>query len=384
MAVETADAKRTWKQTIWWLRKLHRWSQDRLAEELRAKSRIANYGLPAKREHIKRTVQHWEAGDSLPSDEYSVLLVLVFALDEELSGGTLAPGSYLDRLMTAYEAMGYEMDRRRFFLSAAALAIAGRDTFATWNMEAAERLDYVLRHPRSVDLATVGYLREQVSRLDEQYDRTPSTSLLPAAGQWHGQVTYLREHAPGGVLRELHAVEAQSATLMGQLVWDASQRRDHTTARTYYDQAISAAAEIKDAAAEAYARLRMSYVALYGERDPHTGLSSAQEATALADGGASSALAGLALLHVGEAHAMLGNRERCEGALSQAETHFARVGEGDAVASVASPEQLGRLAGSCYLFLQEPGRAQPILERTANALRGKEKSKAIVLGNLSL
>jgi hypothetical protein len=34
--------------------------------------------------------------------------------------------------------------------------------------------------------------------------------------------------------------------LMGQLVWDASQRRDHDTAVGYFDQAINAARERGD------------------------------------------------------------------------------------------------------------------------------------------
>ena len=68
----------------------------------------------------------------------------------------------------------------------------------------------------------------------------PSTSLLAEAGQCLGQVAFLRREASTGrVGRELYAVEAESATLMGQLVWDASQRRNHPSARTHYDQAIA-------------------------------------------------------------------------------------------------------------------------------------------------
>ena len=91
-----------------------------------------------------------------------------------------------------------------------------------------ERLDYVLRHPGRVDFVTVAYLREQVQRLDEQYDQVPSIMLLAETGQLHGQAMFLRHHAPAGrVQRELAAAIAESAILMGQLVWDASQRRDH-------------------------------------------------------------------------------------------------------------------------------------------------------------
>jgi hypothetical protein len=59
-------------------------------------------------------------------------------------------------------------------------------------------------------------------RLDERYDPAPSTALIPGAGQYLGQISFLGTHARRSyVRRELHAAEA--ATLMGQLVWDASQ-----------------------------------------------------------------------------------------------------------------------------------------------------------------
>jgi hypothetical protein len=385
MAGGTADAKRIWGQTIWRLRKLRRWSQDRLALELQHRSARLGYRLPANRGFIIRAIQHWEAEESLPSDDYCIVLVAVFALDEEIGGGSLTPGSELDQLVAALGEMGYDVDRRQFLLSAAALALVGRDAFATWNTDEAERLGYVLRHPRSVDGATVAHLRQQVHGLDGRYDQTPSTSLLPTAGQLLGQATFLRKHAPAGRVRqELLGVEAQSATLMGQLVWDASQRRDHATANGYYHQAAVAARDAGDAAAEAGAVLRSSFVALYGEHAPERGLVLAQQAAALTGGGASDTLAGLALLHAGEAFAMLGQRGGCEAALGAAETHLGRVRPADPAFGWFCPDQLGRLKGSCYLFLGDARVAQPILEATAGSLRDRQKSRAIVLGNLAL
>src|SRR6266545_1021546 len=87
-------------------------------------------------------------------------------------------------------------------------------------IEAADRLDYVLRHPRSVDIAAVHQLRTRTAGLSERFDQAPSTSLLPTAGQHLSQVMFLRGHAPDSrVQHELHAIEAISAMLMGQLVW---------------------------------------------------------------------------------------------------------------------------------------------------------------------
>jgi hypothetical protein len=232
------------------------------------------------------------------------------------------------------------------------------------DVEAAERLDYVMQHPRSTDLATVADLGERAQALTKQYDLAASTSLLPAAGECYGQVTFLRKHVPDSRVRqEIRIVEAQLATLMGQLVWDASQRRDHTTALGYYDQAISAASQAGETTtAEAYARLRKSFVALYGEQDPRAGLRLAQEASTLASNGASHALPGLALLHVGEGHAMLGERKECEAALGAAEAHLEAMQPADPAYRLFSSDRLGRVRGSCYLALGDGAKAGPILE----------------------
>jgi transcriptional regulator with XRE-family HTH domain len=247
-----------------------------------------------------------------------------------------------------------------------------------------ERLNYALEHPRSVDLVAVARLRERVQDLDAQYDRAPSTSLLADAGQCLGQVSFLRTHAATSrVRRELFAVEAEAATLMGQLVWDASQRRDHATARIYLDQAVNAARQLRDATAEGHALLRTSFVALYGEKNPDAGLTLAMR-TAETVKGTSHVLTGLAVLHAAEAWAMLGRRQDCEQALGEAEGFFERIGAADGAADLFSPTQHGRLAGSCYLFLNDAKRAEPILDVTAQALRDRSKSQAIVLGNLAL
>ena len=170
---------------------------------------------------------------------------------------------------------------------------------------------------------------------------------------------------------------------MGQLVWDASQRRDHDAALSYFDQAIAGAKQTRDVVAEAHAELRKSYVALYGTGNPSAGLALAHRA-AVASEHDSRVLAGLALLHVGEAHAMLGDAHSCDEALGRAETHFARITPDDPAASLFCPSHHGRLAGACFLFLGKPDKAEPILEATSHILTERKKSGAIVLGNLAL
>ena len=248
----------------------------------------------------------------------------------------------------------------------------------------ADRLRYALAHPANVDLVTVAQIREQVRWLDERYDRVPSTALIPKTGRHLDHLTFLGAHARRSyVRRELLATEAEAAILMGQLVWDASQRRDHDSAIAYLDQAAEAARQCGNKAAEGLAQLRKSFVALYGWRDPKAGFALTDHAASTA-GATSHVLTGLAQLHTAEAYAMLGVRRDCEQALAAADTHFGQIEPSDPAIDLFSPTQRGRLAGSCYLSLQDVNAAVAILEQTAEALQDQSKSQAVALANLAL
>ncbi|MGH3875070.1 MAG: helix-turn-helix transcriptional regulator [Pseudonocardiaceae bacterium] len=250
-----------------------------------------------------------------------------------------------------------------------------------------DRLDRVLAQPALADIEAVRQLRNRVGHVAAAYETAPSASLLADAGQCHATAEFLLTQVRDESVRaELHAAASASATLMSQLVWDASHRRDYHTTVAYCDIAIEHAHEHGDTIAAANAELRKGFAAMYGQadvRDPKAGLISAQLA-AEQSRSVSNALGGLSLLHVGEAYAMLGEYRRCEQALSQAEDCFNQIAVDDCGAEFFSPTQLGRLAGSCYLFLGHPERAEPILKQTAEALHARPKTRSLVLGNLAL
>jgi hypothetical protein len=150
----------------------------------------------------------------------------------------------------------------------------------------------VLKHPRSVDLPTVAYLRTRTFDLMKQYEAAASpTSLLRQAAERLEQITLLREQAPlGRVQQELCRVEAQSATLLGRLTWDVSGQQDHATAARYYDQAIAAASNLKEGWAEAFPRMFQRFLPVYtgtGGGNPQNGLYLAEQATTRAADGSS-------------------------------------------------------------------------------------------------
>ncbi|MFI6644116.1 helix-turn-helix transcriptional regulator [Streptomyces sp. NPDC050504] len=258
------------------------------------------------------------------------------------------------------------------------------DDITVTDSRPSERMTYALENPAAADLMVVAYLHEQLRKLDEAYDQETSTALLGRAGQLHGQVRFLRENAANPrVRRALYEVEADSATIMGQLCWDVSQRRDHHAPVQYFKEAVEAARHARDPLTESYAILRMSFVALYGEKNAERGVMLAEQAADAARM-VSPALTGLSLLHVAEGHAMTGALSECESALKKADAQFDRVHPDDLAAPFYTVNEYNRLAGSCYLFLDLPERAEPILRTTSRALASKKKSQAIALGNLTL
>jgi hypothetical protein len=220
------------------------------------------------------------------------------------------------------------VNRRRFLLTSAALAagVAGVPAAAT-NLEGPERLAWMLKHPRSVDLPTVAHLHQQAQHLLGQYETIPSTSLLPPAWQQLEQATLLREHAPLGRIREeLAVVEAQSATLMGRLVWAASGQRDHATAAQYYERAINAAANAKEGWIKAFPRMFQRFLPIYaGTADPKKGLELSKTAVGRAGDGSSQVIAGWSWALAGEAHALLGEKRGAQLALDRAWSHLATL-----------------------------------------------------------
>jgi hypothetical protein len=191
----------SWQQAGRMLRGLREnrgWEVPKLAAELKAKATAVGQAVP-DRQSLVRMIYEWEAGTHRPR-AYYVLFVLVYATEEELAARTIKRGSELQRLMAALKAMGVPVNRRQFLLNAAALAggIAGLPTVAA-NLDGQERLVWVLKHPRSVDLPTVAYLRARTFDLMEQYEAVASpTSLLSQAAERLEQITLLRGHAPLG------------------------------------------------------------------------------------------------------------------------------------------------------------------------------------------
>jgi hypothetical protein len=368
------------------LRENRGWEVPKLAAELKAKATAIGQAVP-DRQSLIRMIYEWEAGTHRPR-AYYVLFVLVYATEEELAARTIKRGSELSRLMAALKAMGVPVNRRQFLLNAAALTggLAGLPTVAA-NLEGQERLVWVLKHPRSVDLPTVAHLRARTFDLMKQYEAAASpTSLLPQAAERLEQIMLLRERAPlGRVQQELWRVEAQSATLLGRLTWDVSGQQDHATAARCYDQAIAAASNVKEGWAEAFPRMFQRFLPVYtGDGNPQNGLYLAEQATARAADGSSHVVAGWSAAFAAEAHALVGEERKARLLLERADFQLSKVTAGDPMFRVFGREQLGGFVGACLLRLNDPTGAEAALQDSAQRLgAGKEKHQAVILADLS-
>jgi DNA-binding XRE family transcriptional regulator len=319
----------------------------------------------------RTTVTHAEAGSQLPDSHFWETADRVVGAN----GALLAEYDSLIQAKESYKADQIATRRARAQAAAQEIETARRSR------------ERGARNLASRPLVDARQLTSQLDGIAQRYETLPSASLLAEAGQCHASIALLLRYAQSELMRrELHTAATASATLMSQLVWDVSGRRDYTTTVAYCDEAIAHGRECGDAVAVAHAKLRKGFAALYGRasiRDPRVGLSCAQ-AAAEHSRGKSDALRGLSLLHVGEAYAMLGEHRRCEQALGAAEASFGQIDDDDPGRNFYSPTQFGRLAGSCYLFLGHPERAQPLLDATAKSLHARPKTRSLVLGNLAL
>jgi hypothetical protein len=172
---------------------------------------------------------------------------------------------------------------------------------------------------------------------------------------------------------------------MGRLVWDVSGQRDHATAARYYEQAITAASNVREGWAEAFPRMfqRFNPVSA-GATDLRTGLELAQRASARAQDGSSHVVAGWSLGFTAEAHALLGEERKTKLALDRADFQLSKVAADDPMFGVFAREQLGGFVGACHLHLRDPRGALVALQESARTLgAGKEKHKSVILGDVS-
>ena len=219
----------------------------------------------------------------------------------------------------------------------------------------------------------------QLSNLEKQYDRQPAAALLDEAAR----LLAAARPAPDRTDTDVLAAEARAATLLGKIVWDASERRDAISPNKYFHQAATTAAQTGDRVSEAAAWLRSCFVALYTAKSPTTALRLAWRAADTA-GASSPVLAGLSMLHAAEALAMMGIASDTNSTIAEAEELLGHAHHDDPAAAWWSPGTLERMTGSIHLSLGNGKQAETALQTAMSGVRQGSKSQAIVVGNIAL
>lgn len=280
-------------------------------------------------------------------------------LSDIVSGKTVLKN--LDKINTALEGLSLFCQQAQEVPKEPRLQRVGETSMTPWSA-----------HRDVFDMEEFAHALE---RLEKAYTTVPSTTVLAQIGPLHGQLSQIMSAE-----YEAQRLRARSNLLMGQVLWDASQRRDVHSAAGHLDEAAVIAQAIGDHDVLAHALLRRSFIPLYSPAgDPQLALATARRAMITAH--EDRELRALAALHVGEAHARLRDHHDAEQHLDHA----------DALAREAPDLDSGtwegrrlRIAGSVYLELDQPSRAQSALEQAVHVLRDRPKTRGIALANLSL
>jgi len=181
--------------------------------------------------------------------------------------------------------------------------------------------------------------------------------------------------------RDLDIAEAETALLVGRLLWDAAGRRDPSAAEELFGRAARRAARAGDSVLQASAVLRSAFLGLYGG-DPRAGVRRCVQAAFIA-APVSQALFALARLHSAEGHAMLGHAGECDRALAAARGAMAATTADDPAPHACPPHTYQRLSGAAHLAL---GRHTEARAELTAAAAGHEPGKllALVLAQLAL
>ena len=389
IGIDSEESRRIWARTIRYLRGGRGWSQRALAERLQQKNQLARRITP-DRENIKRTIQNWESEACLPSEDYGVVLLLVFTRDDELPAGRIHPGSELEAILSAFEQMGATLDRRRFLLNAAAAVVCQGGGFRDWHpipqeLDREERLEWLLRHPGKVDAQAVSHLRDSALELLGQCEAdVPGSALLPYAARRLEQAAFLRAHAPVERLRrELCAVEALASTVAGRIAWD--MHREPMPAAYYYRHAVELGGHALEGWVRAFPLHCQAVIAFNCSEDLRAAQELAGRSRALAQDGSSPTMAGWFTAFAGEVQAQLGDERGALRALDAAYAQLGRVQASDPARAAFKAEQLEGFRGAYLLRLGRLEDAAAALAGAARALSAgdKPKHRAVVLADLA-
>ena len=348
----------------------------------RLRALLREAGLTVREVHRETTIPestlyYWAAGHGvIPKEDRMTLAQVIGCFPHDL-----APK--YDMLELRYEnaSSGWGRDmliKRRELLQL--LAIAGGALLTSgidW-----DRIEASLTKPSHIDAALVSDLETIDSRYWSLFmAASPKSSVLDGVlGQLKMHTQFLKEAQATRTHQRLCALASSMGQLGGEIFFDL---HDHDTAQSCYVFAASSAKEAKAFDLWASALVRYSYLPLFEERYENA-LPLLEQAEALAQRGDPALPTRYwAAATYAEAESGLGNLKTCQSAFERAHLVSLLTGMSPAWARFDA-SRLPALQGACYVRLEQPSLAEPILQQALQQSAKTSRRRAMILSDLAL
>jgi tetratricopeptide (TPR) repeat protein len=388
----------SWTRWLVELRQRRGWSQTNLAETLRrlAETLPKDQGVGrvalTSTDSIKRTIRRWETEGVRPDDRYCALLTHAYAMKGDAA--TIAAGSDLELLMSAFAAMGVSMKRREYlrFLAVSAATVSGGAFLSTFTPDLRDRTIRALAHPDRVDLGTLADLRAAVGGLQQQSEGAMPYLRLVSAVVPHVMVArrLLNADQPDPIRQAVCEVAIQTFNLAGRLAFNL---RDQASAKRFCADADEASAELHDGWMRGWWQSSRARVARFNYQDIDEALHFALQATRQMDRSSDFARA-WSYCVLAEMYSLHGDERRARKAIDLARLHANGNLEEDPAAHLfpegrfgGTPAVQARISayeGTCCLRAGRLDQAEPILKEALHGIpAGIEGQTSFLLADLA-
>lgn len=347
-------------------RQLRGWSQHRVAELVDTSEDV---------------VSRWERGERKPSPFFQEKLCALYGKTAEGLGFLVHDNhDMLESLCKSdSSALGREMIiKRRELLQL--LGVAGSALFIPgidW-----EHIEAALTKLSRLDVVVVNDLETINDRCWSLFmAATKKSSVLDGVlGQLKMHIQFLKEPQTTQTRQRLCALVSSMSQLAGEIFFDL---HDYSTAQSCYTFAATSAHEAKAYDLWASALVRHSYLPIFDERYEDA-LPLLEQAEYIAQRGDSALPTKYwAAATYAEAESGIGNLAACQSAFERAQgVHNLAGGSPAWVRFDAS--RLPALQGASYVRLEQPDRAEPMLQRALQQSAKRSRRRAMILSDLAL
>lgn len=323
------------------------------------------------------TLHYWAAGNGVIPKGDRITLARVIGC----SAHDLAPKyDMLESLDESdFSALGREMIiKRRELLQL--LSVAGGTLFLPgidW-----DHIEASLTRPSHIDVTVVNDLETINNRSWSLFMAASSKSsvLDGVLGQLKMQIQFLKEPQAAQTHQRLCALVSSMSQLAGEIFFDL---HDHGTAQSCYTFAATSAHEARAYDLWASALVRHSYLPIFDERYEDA-LPLLKQAEYIAQQGDSALPTRYwAAATYAEAESGMGNLKACQSAFERAHSVHNLTGESPAWVRFDG-SRFPALQGACYVRLEQPGRAEPLLQKALQQSAKTGRRKAMILSDLAL